>query len=186
MAQIDTGSSSSPRRETNRDLPLVPFIDFLLCLVSFLLITAVWSQSARVDASANVPGKSDCPDGPCKPEIYKRLHVQVKERKFGLVWKQGDTVLASADVDRKPVRTPDGTVRYPDLEKRLGEEWRAQGIHRDASDPKSDEAVLHSGNTDEFGELVAVMDALHAQKRERRLGGQGALIPAFTITFAAN
>lgn len=41
MAQIDTGSHSTKRRETNQELPLVPFIDFLLCLVSFLLITAV-------------------------------------------------------------------------------------------------------------------------------------------------
>lgn len=33
----------------NHEIPLIPFIDFLLCLVAFLLVTAVWSQMARGD-----------------------------------------------------------------------------------------------------------------------------------------
>jgi hypothetical protein len=55
MATIDVGGRSS-RRELNRELTLVPFIDFLLCIVAFLLVTAVWSQMARLEAQANVPG----------------------------------------------------------------------------------------------------------------------------------
>ena len=51
MAQIDTGSPAARGRATNHELPLVPFIDFLLCLVSFLLITAVWSQMAPCSTS---------------------------------------------------------------------------------------------------------------------------------------
>lgn len=186
MAQIDTGSKGSHRREMNRELPLVPFIDFLLCLVSFLLITAVWAHSSRLDSTANVPGRSDCPDGNCKEDKPKRLHVEVRDHKFALVWKQGSTVVSTADVERKPLKTADGTVRYPELEKRLAQEWASQGVHRDASDPKADEAVLHTSNTDEFGEMVAVMDALQAQKRERRVGGASALVPAFAVTLAAN
>ncbi|GMV15395.1 MAG: biopolymer transporter ExbD [Polyangiaceae bacterium] len=185
MAQIDTGSHASSRRETNRELPLVPFIDFLLCLVSFLLITAVWSQMARVEASANVPGKQ-CEDGPCKDEKPKRLHVDMKEKKFSLAWKQGDTVVATAEVERKPVKTEAGDVRFPELEKRLAEEWRTQGVHKAATDDKTDQAVLHTLNDTEFGELVAVMDALHAQRKERKLGGATAQVPAFAVTFAAN
>ncbi|MBK7585491.1 MAG: biopolymer transporter ExbD [Myxococcales bacterium] len=185
MAQIDTGSHASKRRETNQELPLVPFIDFLLCLVSFLLITAVWSQMARVEASANVPGKQ-CDDGPCKDEKPKRLHVELKEKKFALAWKQGETVVATSEVERKPVKTESGDVRFPDLEQRLAEEWRSQGVHRGATDEKSDQAVLHTRNDAEFGELVAVMDALQAQRRERRVGMTTTTVPAFNITFAAN
>lgn len=185
MAQIDTGSHSSSRRETNRELPLVPFIDFLLCLVSFLLITAVWSQMARVEASANVPGKP-CEDEACKDDKPKRLHVEMKAKKFSLAWKQGETVIATAEVDRKPVKTETGDVRFPELEKRLAEEWRAQGVHKAPSDDKSDQAVLHALNDTEFGELVGVMDALHAQQRERRLGSATKQVPAFAVTFAAN
>lgn len=184
MAQIDTGSHGSARRETNRELPLVPFIDFLLCLVSFLLITAVWAQNARLEASANVPGPRDC--GGCKEERVKRLHVEVKEQRFSLVWKQGDTVLASSDVPRRAVKSADGSIRYPELEERLAAEWKAQGTHRDASDPKTDQAVLHTSNTTEFGEVVAVVDALQAPQRERRMGRQRDRVPAFAVTFAAN
>jgi biopolymer transport protein ExbD len=186
MAQIDTGSHGSQRRETNQELPLVPFIDFLLCLVSFLLITAVWSQNARLDASANVPGPTDCKDGPCKDEKPKRLHVEVKDRKFSLVWRQGDTVLSSTDVERHAQKSPDGSVRYPELEQRLALEWKAQGTHRDATDPKSDQAVLHTSNSAEFGEVVAVVDALSAHKRELKVGGATQRVPAFAVTFAAN
>ncbi len=185
MAQIEIGTGGAARRETNRDLPLVPFIDFLLCLVSFLLITAVWTQSARLDASANVPGKP-CEGDKCHEERPKRLHVELKDKKFSLVWKQGDVVLSSVDVERKPVRTADGSVRYPDLEQRLAEEWKSQGAHRDASDQKRDEAVLHTDNRTEFGELVAVIDALHAQKRELNFAGSTARVNAFDVTFAAN
>jgi biopolymer transport protein ExbD len=186
MAQIDTGGRSGERREHNHDLPLVPFIDFLLCLVSFLLITAVWTASARLQASANVPGKPDCPNQNCKDDKPKRLHVEIRENKFQLVWKQGDTVVASSDVARKPVTTADGTLRYPELEERLAEEWKTQGAHRDASDPKLDQAVLHSENRAEFGELVAVIDALSKPQRERDVGGTHVTIPAFAVTFAAN
>jgi biopolymer transport protein ExbD len=185
MAQINTGSRAASGRATNHELPLVPFIDFLLCLVSFLLITAVWSQMARVDVSANVPGKQ-CDDGPCKEDKPKRLHVEMKDKKFALAWRQGETVVATAEVERKPVRTESGDVRFPDLERRVAEEWRTQGVHKSPTDDKSDQAVLHSQNETEFGELVAVMDALHAQRRERRVGNLTAQVPAFAVTFAVN
>lgn len=185
MASIDIGSSSQ-RRETNKDLPLVPFIDFLLCLVSFLLITAVWSQNARLEATAKVPGPTDCTDGPCKDERPKRLHIEMKDRNFSLVWRQGDTVLSSAEVARRPVRAADGSLRYPDLVERLALEWKSQGVHRSQTDPASDQAVLHTSNTTEFGELAAVLDALHANQRELVVAGTKQAVPAFAVTFAAN
>ena len=107
-------------------------------------------------------------------------------KKFSLVWKQGSTVVASSDVERKAVKAGDGTVRYPDLERRIADEWQAQGVHRAATDSKLDEAVLHTSNTDEFGDVVAVIDAIGAQRRERRVGSASAMVPAFNVTFAAN
>ena len=56
MAGIDTGGGHGGKRTTNHEIPLIPFIDFLLCLVAFLLVTAVWSQMARINADARVPG----------------------------------------------------------------------------------------------------------------------------------
>jgi len=48
MAGIDVGGGHGGKRSVNQELPLVPFIDFILCLVMFLLVTAVWSQMARL------------------------------------------------------------------------------------------------------------------------------------------
>jgi biopolymer transport protein TolR len=50
-----TGSTSVPgapwgRKLLNSELNLVPFIDLLSCLISFLLITAVWTQTSKVHA----------------------------------------------------------------------------------------------------------------------------------------
>lgn len=56
----------------NHELPLVPFIDFMICLVAFLLVTAVWVQMSRINATAKVPGGGDTPAEP-----QKELHVLV-------------------------------------------------------------------------------------------------------------
>jgi biopolymer transport protein ExbD len=37
------------RRKAHADLNLVPYIDLLTCMVAFLLITAVWTQLARLE-----------------------------------------------------------------------------------------------------------------------------------------
>jgi biopolymer transport protein ExbD len=39
------------RRALDATLNLVPFIDLLSCCIAFLLITAVWTQIARVDVN---------------------------------------------------------------------------------------------------------------------------------------
>ena len=181
MANIDVGKVLG-KRETNRDLPLVPFIDFLLCLISFLLITAVWSQNARLETTAQVPGVTSVkPD-----EMPRRLHVDVRERKFELSWKQGETVLARYAVDRRAVPGPDGEPTYPDLARTILREWQNVGSHKAATDSKRDQAVLHSSNTLEFGELAAVIDAIHAPRREQRVGARSVDVPAFTVSFAVN
>jgi biopolymer transport protein TolR len=40
-----------PTRAKSSDLNLVPYIDLLTCMVAFLLITAVWTQLARLHVS---------------------------------------------------------------------------------------------------------------------------------------
>ena len=114
MAGIDTGGGHGGKRSTNHEIPLIPFIDFLLCLVAFLLVTAVWSQMARINADARVPGPpKDEPPEEVKKE--KQLHVEMKgETKFQLIWKEGNTVVNTIDVDRKAVPVGnDGDIRFP-------------------------------------------------------------------------
>ncbi|HEX3773728.1 MAG TPA: biopolymer transporter ExbD [Polyangiaceae bacterium] len=178
MANIDLRARSK-RRLTNHDLPLVPFIDFLLCLVSFLLVTAAFSDFARLSGAANVPGRlvSEV------PELHpKQLHVEMQERTFRITWRDGNTVLESAEVPLAPVESAHGR-RYPALSEFLERDFRANGTHRDASDPALDLAVLHVRNSAEYEDVVAALDAIHAPQRAY-LGTKQT--SAFAVTLAAD
>jgi biopolymer transport protein ExbD len=132
MASIDTGQGHGGKRERELRAAADPFIDFLLCLVSFLLITAVWSQMARINADARVPGPPRPEEDIDKQEKPKELHVEMRgERKFQLVWKEGSTVVNTIDVDRKavPIGNQDD-IQYPDLAKKIEAEWKQNGSHR--------------------------------------------------------
>jgi biopolymer transport protein ExbD len=186
MAGIDVGGGHG-RRNLNHEIPLIPFIDFLLCLVAFLLVTAVWSQMARINADARVPGPPQ-PDEPKDPPKEKQLHVEMKgETKFQLVWKEGTTVVNTIDVEKKPVPVGEGgDIRYPDLAKKIVDEWNANGSHRAATDNKLDQAVLHTDNSTPFADVIAVIDAIYTPKREWSGGGKTEKMPAFNVTFSVN
>jgi len=186
MAGIDVGGHGG-KRATNHELPLIPFIDFLMCLVAFLLVTAVWSQMARINADARVPGPPR-PEEPETPKKERQLHVEMKgESKFQLVWKEGNTVINTIDVERKKVPVGSGgDATYPDLAKKITEEWNANGSHRAATDNKLDQAVLHTDNSTPFQDVVAVIDAIYSPKRDFSGGGKTEKVPAFNVTFAVN
>jgi hypothetical protein len=150
--------------------------------IAFLLITAVWSTMARVDANANVPGADTgekC-EGPCpKP---KELHVDLRyESKIVLTWKQDDVVVKSIDVPRKPM-TVGGGLRFADLGAAVEAEWKAEGVRRSPTDLARDRAVLHTSNQTRYEEMIAAMDAIYAVHRSVRGGTQ----PAFAVTLATN
>jgi biopolymer transport protein ExbD len=187
MASIDLGGASGTRRTLNRELPLVPFIDFLLCLVAFLLVTAVWSQMARLRTDANVPGSSLGGERiDAKPE--QELHVEMRgDRKFQLIWKEGSTVVNTLDVERRRVALGNGAdYQYPALAETLANEWRQHGSHRSPTDTKFDRAVLHTDNTTPFSDIVAVIDAVYGPQREIATGTRVVKAPAFNLTFAVN
>jgi biopolymer transport protein ExbD len=186
MAGIDVGGHGG-KRAANHEIPLIPFIDFLLCLVMFLLVTAVWSQMARIEADAKVPGPPKETEQD-KIDKEKELHVMMKgERTFQLVWKEGSTVVNTIDVPRKEVVVGNGDVTYPDLAKKITEEWTANGAHRASSDKKFDRAILHSDNSTEFLHVIAVLDAIYKPTREYApSGGKAEMLPSFQVTFAAD
>ena len=55
MAGIQVGQGHG-RRAVDHEIPLVPFIDLLLCCVMFLLVTAVWNRLAAVESTVRGPG----------------------------------------------------------------------------------------------------------------------------------
>jgi biopolymer transport protein ExbD len=187
MAGIDVGGGHGGKRSVNHEIPLIPFIDFLLCLVAFLLVTAVWSQMARINADAKVPGPPR-PDEPDEVKPEKELHVEMRgERKFQLVWKEGATVVNTIDVERKPVNVGnEGDITYPALAEKVVSEWKNNGNHRAPTDKKFDRAVLHTDNSTPFSDVIAVIDAVYTPQRDFMLGAKTEKLPAFNLTFAVN
>ncbi len=183
MATIDAGAGRRGTRTTNHELPLVPFIDFLICLVVFLLAQVGFANIARLQSSASVPGRTS--EEP--PVIPKRLHVDVQEHLFRLTWQSGSHVLASNDVPVQAVLEGRGVKRYPELARFLIQDWHANGVHREPSDPDRDEAVLHVRNSAAYEDVIAVLDALHAPQRAVALpGGREQRAAAFSVSFAAD
>jgi hypothetical protein len=76
-------------------------------------------------------------------------------------------------------------IRYPDLAKKIEEEWKSQGGHRDPTDRKLDQCILFSDNRTPFKEIVAVLDALYAPKRDMKFpDGSTKKLPVFNMTFS--
>ncbi|MDF3069793.1 MAG: biopolymer transporter [Polyangiaceae bacterium] len=173
MATISVGAEKTGRRALTHELPLVPFIDFMVCLIAFLMVTAVWTQLSRINANASVPGEAPLPSGAPR----KELHVSATSSGFELRWLQGRTVVTSRQVPRVAVGAGN-EQRYPTLTRAITEAWQTDGQHRAAHDRELDRAVLHVDSDLPFAEIVAVLDSLHAPRR-----GTGS---AFDVAFAAN
>lgn len=185
MANIDVGGGHGGRRSVNHEIPLIPFIDFLLCLVSFLLITAVWTQMARVNANAQVPGPPSSTTL-LSEDKDKVLHVEMKESNFALVWKEGSRVVDTIDVPRQSETSNEG-IAYPALAEKITEEWQKNETrHFAATDFKFDQAVLHTDNSTPFQEVIAVIDAIYSPQRDLPDGPKTAKRSAFNVTFAVN
>jgi len=183
MGGVDVGGEGGGKRATNTEINMVPFIDLLMCTIAFLLITAVWVTNSRMNADAQVPGPpSEQPPTPVVPE--KVLNVHIGENDFGLVWKQGATVISEIRVPKASTEGQD-IVKYPELAKKIEQEWQTNANHRDPSDKKLDQAILHTDNRAPFKEIVAVLDALYATRRTVKLSEGDKDMPVFNMTFAA-
>lgn len=169
---------------------MIPMIDLLMVTITFLLITAVWSHMARLNADAQVPGPPRPTEEVEKIEPEKQLHIEMREPdKFTLIWKQAGTVISTVDVPRKDVVEHEGPVkiiRYPDLAAKVQSEWQTVGTHRDASDKKLDQAILHTDNETPYSNIIGVIDAVYQVHRPYNLGTKTQLVPAFNVTFSVN
>jgi biopolymer transport protein ExbD len=176
MASIAVGEKHGGRRAVDHAIPLVPFIDFMICLIAFLMVTAAWTQMSRIEASARAAGGALGP----ATEPAKELHVLENAQGFELRWQRGATVLETQRVPRVSAAavTANADKRYPELTRAITREWETQGEHRAEADQKLDRAVIHVPNDAPFDEVVAMLDALHAPRRGKH--------SAFEVSFATN
>jgi biopolymer transport protein ExbD len=133
---VETGGKSG-KKAVNADLNLVPYIDLLTCMVAFLLITAVWSQLARLEAHQKGQGQAG---EETPPEKIVKLVVVVNGEGFNLV----------AGEDQQPI--PKRGDQY-DLEKLATELKKFKDAHPDKTDIQ-----VASEDTIKFETLVKTMD----------------------------
>src|SRR5262245_14414865 len=133
---VETGGKAG-RKAVNADLNLVPYIDLLTCMVAFLLITAVWTQLARLEAHQKGQGQAG-EDTP--PEKVFKLVIVVNSEGYNLV----------ADQDQQPI--PKRGDQY-DFEKLATELKKLKDSHPDKNDVQvaSEDAI-------KFDVLVRTMD----------------------------
>jgi biopolymer transport protein ExbD len=136
MAVSIDGGGGDRKKPLNADLNLVPYIDLLTCMVAFLLITAVWTQLARLKVGQRGPGTTD--DVISEPV---RVTVVVHEDGFNLV----------VDDDQKPLPRKAGELDYATLAFELASVKRAHPDKTDIQVVSSDDVV--------FDTLVRTMDA---------------------------
>lgn len=67
------------KKVLNVELNLIPMIDLLSCCVSFLLITAVWTQMSQLETSQKLDGGASGADKP------PRVNITVHERGYELL-----------------------------------------------------------------------------------------------------
>ncbi|MEZ4326576.1 MAG: biopolymer transporter ExbD [Polyangiales bacterium] len=88
MASISTGSENGGRKSVDSDIPLVPFIDLLLCCVMFLLVTAVWNKLAAVETSTpDLSPRSDQPSD--TPRDAPPVLLELSSRDVRVVFPDG-------------------------------------------------------------------------------------------------
>ena len=164
---VDSGGHGG-KKSVDSEIPLIPFIDLLLCCIMFLLVTAVWTSMARVPASPRIPNES----ATHVAEEKAALRVKVAaDGKVVLQWQKGTKI---DDVE---------TVTTDKLADAMKRAWMTGLAMGHVTEPKKDEfgtsAILAVPANMPMGEVTAVMDAI----RSARLKDGRSI---FELTFATS
>ena len=89
------------KKALDAEINLVPFIDLLSCCISFLLITAVWTQIAGLQVASS--------GGPPEPQQKQEQTVDLK---LLLTDKGYQLTMAGAPVDIPKVTAPSGAAAF--------------------------------------------------------------------------
>ncbi|HKP57619.1 MAG TPA: biopolymer transporter ExbD [Polyangiales bacterium] len=139
MGGISVGGGHGGKKSVDSEIPLVPFIDLLLCCVMFLLVTAVWNQLAKLNANQQQPGQQ-APNEP-PPEEKVKVILQVQASGF---------VLASTAGDRIEVPKTGDQYDMEGLREKLQERKRL--------DPNRKDLVVAPEDGVRYEDVVASMD----------------------------
>lgn len=140
-----TPSGKGGKKPLDASINLVPFIDLLSCCISFLLITAVWTQLARMDVTQKSKAPSGAVDEPPTPTVNLTL----------LINKDG-YIFSKSTGESTPIELQGEDYNYTKLAEIM---TQAKKDHPDKEDItiKSDDAVI-------YNKVIRTMDVVISSK----------------------
>lgn len=140
------------------------------------LFLQVESDPSRIlDLAAIVPGPPDPNPTQAPPPPPKVLHLRIQADRVELLWKVGSEVVTRRE------------VASAELASTFCKDWRENGTHRDASDPRVDHVVVRGDNPIQFRDFADLTRSIEACKRPQRAAdGKERSIPAFWMSLSVN
>lgn len=134
-------SGGSGKKSVDFQLNLVPMIDLLSVLISFLLMSAVWTQIARIEVkqSPNLPSDEPPPE---QEEEKLSLSILIKSSGYTVTKKGGQVI---KEIERQG--------EAYDV-KALAEVLKQMGVEH----PENEEVTVTSEDSVPYQELITVMD----------------------------
>jgi biopolymer transport protein TolR len=139
-------SGKGGKKPVDAELNLIPFIDLLIVNICFLLITAVWTQMARIKVSQKGKGSAAEKNEDVPPEMRVKVVV--------LVGDDGYTITAGGE---RLVVPKQGQIY--DTEK-LGKQLREIKTRL----PQKDDLTVAAEDGIQYKHLIAAMDVCLAQR----------------------
>ncbi len=130
------------KKSVDSEIPLVPFIDLLLCCIMFLLVTAVWNKLARLEMNQQQPSSQAPMDAP-PPEERIRLFLDIQATGY---------VLAAEDGTSIPIPKAGDGYDLSGLREKLRERREQEPNRRDLIVVPDDGVV--------YSDVVAAMDII--------------------------
>lgn len=148
MAGVSTGGGGhGGKKSVDQDIPLVPFIDLLLCCVMFLLVTAVRNQLARLEANMAIPGAPNPDEPPPEEDDQIKLYLKVLQSGYALESSAGDSIQIPKNGDAYDIAG---------LRTKLQE--------RRQMDANRHDLILLAENGVKYSEIVQAMDIANGEQ----------------------
>lgn len=141
MGGVSTDSGGKGgRKSVDQNINMVPFVDLLVSLIAFLLMTAVWVQSGTLEAQqpAGAPSQESQPN----PEQQDQLKIFVRPNELAVGLSQADTQ-----------NIPNGPQQWDQLRAKLREKRNANRQQR--------EVWISPDSAVNYNTIVRVMDVVY-------------------------
>jgi biopolymer transport protein ExbD len=141
MGGVSTDSGGKGgRKSVDQNINMVPFIDLLVSLIAFLLMTAVWVQTGTLEAQQ--PAGAPSPESQPNPEQQEQLKIFVRLNELAVGLSQADTQ-----------NIPAGPQQWDQLRAKLRERRNANRQQR--------EVWISPDSQVNYNTIVRVMDVIY-------------------------